>query len=178
MQERNFYTDVRKSPMLEEIILDTNKITEIKTFVEKVITKKIKEAHHKIDRHNESKRWYTGLAGEAAVEQYLGVNFMDFTVGDSKNYFVSDMSKLGLSIGVKTVENEKYPIIHKKNMDPQIIVVKMSDSKFYICGISSPDVLNRYQDDNLILSPSLKKKNTKTGFYGFKYLKYFCKNIL
>ena len=40
----------------------------------------------------------------------------------------------------------------------------------YICGLAIVDVLNTYQDDKLILSPYLRKKGTKTGFYGFSSL--------
>ena len=41
---------------------------------------------------------------------------------------------------------------------------------FYICGLATVEVLNKYQSLDLILSPSLRKRGTKTGFYGFHKL--------
>lgn len=155
------------------VTISIEKAIRIKSFAKSIIKKKITESHHRIDNHQELKRWYTGFSGEAALEQLLGVEFIDFTIGDSKYYHVSDLSSIGVDIGVKTVEYGKFPVIFKKSKKPQVIILKQSDIDFLICGLATIEVLNQYQSDSLILSPALKKRGTKTGFYGFSALQIF-----
>ena len=40
----------------------------------------------------------------------------------------------------------------------------------FVCGLATSNVLNNYQDDDLILDPNLRARGTKTGFYGFEQL--------
>ena len=40
----------------------------------------------------------------------------------------------------------------------------------FVCGLADVEVLNRCQDDELILSPNLRRRGTKTGFWGFQFL--------
>ena len=148
----------------EEIIEKVNK------FVVDVIKIKKNENHHFIDNSQEEKRWKNGFLGEFAVEKFLGKKFVDLTIGSSKKYFVPDLSPLGVDWGIKTVEKGKFPIIFKKSYKDEIIVIKKNDFEFFICGLATREILNEYQSDALILSPGLRSKGTKTGFYGFKFL--------
>lgn len=168
----NFIKEYIKAPMSFKVTLTDDAKTLIFNFVDEVIASKQNEAHHKVDNGRERLRWFTGFTGEWAIEQLLGESFMDLSVGNSNDYHVSDLSELGLDIGVKTVEYGKFPIIFKNNTTPQIIVVKESNN-LIVCGLASPSVLNQYQSDDLILSPKLKARGTKTGFYGFEHLKSF-----
>ena len=145
----------------------------IKSFVKEVIKKKETEEHHKIDKNNEFKRWYSGISGEAAVEALFQRRFINFNIGESKKFHTPDLSPIGVNVGVKTVEYGKFPIIFKKSTKPEIIVLKQDDLNFYICGLATVDILNQNQSDDLILSPSLKRRGTKSGFYGFNKLKKF-----
>jgi hypothetical protein len=124
------------------------------------------------DNHNEYKRQLTGILGEIAIEKIIGIPIVDWEIGLSKEYNTPDIP--GFNIGIKTVEysksQDKFPIIFKRNKYPQIINLKMSDNIICICGLATVDVLNEYQDDSLILSPSLRVKGTKTGFYGLHKL--------
>lgn len=136
---------------------------------QKMATAKAKEAHHKIDCFNEEKRIMTGLLGEKALEHVLGIDIIDYTIGNSKNYNVPDISQY--NIGVKTVEYGKFPVIFKNNSYPQIIcVVDKSKKAVYVLGLATVDVLNKYQSEDLILSPYLRARGTKTGFYGLDKL--------
>ena len=110
------------------------------------------------------------MLGECAVEKFIGKQFIDWTIGDSSFYHTPDLSTLGVNCGVKTVEKGKFPVIFKKSYKPEIIVIKNSDCEFLICGLATVQVLNNYQSDELILSPFLRKRGTKTGFYGFNQL--------
>jgi hypothetical protein len=79
----------------------------------------------------------------------------------------------GYSVGIKTVEQGKFPIIFKKNDYPQIICIRSlkEPNLIYVCGLATKEVLNTYQDTSLILDRNLRARGTKTGFYGFQYLK-------
>jgi len=167
-----FKEEFDKSPMKIKITLSEEVETKLKAFVTEVIEAKQTEEHHKVDNGQEGKRWYTGFAGESALEEYLDSNYIDLTVGDSKQYHISDLSKLNLDIGVKTVESGKFPIIFKRSYSPQVIIIK-DNNDFYICGMATVNTLNTYQSDELILSPALKARGTKTGFYGFGHLEPF-----
>ncbi len=151
-------------------IKDVDKLDE---FVKNIVMKKKTESHHIIDSGNEACRWRTGMGGEMALEQLLGKPFVDFSIGDSKDYHTPDLKKIGIDVGIKSVEKGKYPIIFKKSYKPEIIVLKLDDENFCILGLATVDVLNKYQDDDLILSPALKARGTKTAFTGLYKLKPF-----
>lgn len=146
--------------------------TKIRDFVERIVDAKMKERIHQIDNDAEIKRWITGVSGELAVEKLLGVEFFDWSIGQSDVYNVADLRQLGLDVGIKTVEYGKFPVIHKKSTRPEIIVIK-EDDRYYVCGVATVDVLNKYQDDNLVLNKKLRARNVKTGFYGFEQLRQF-----
>lgn len=150
--------------------IETDFLKRISAFVSKITEKKAGEQHHIVDNMRERKRFTTGFLGEAALEKVLGIPIIDWTIGDSRSYHVPDIP--GYSVGIKTVEYGKFPIIFKRNYYPQIICI--ADTKkagsVYVCGIASIDILNKYQDDSLILDNKLRIRGTKTGFYGFDYL--------
>ena len=149
---------------------DDNLDRRLSAYVKRMADAKSKEVHHQNDKYNEEKRIMTGLLGELALEYTLGIKFIDWSIGKSADYHIPDIP--GYKVGIKTVEFGKFPIIFKKNYYPQIIcVVKKDEKAVYVCGIADVETLNRYQSDELILSPNLKARGTKTGFYGFDKLK-------
>lgn len=150
-----------------------NKVAIIESFVRKVIAAKKAEAHHIIDGGSEYKRFYTGILGEAALEELLGVEIIDWSIGKSTIYNKGDLIKIGLDLGIKTVEYGKFPIIHKEVKRPEIINIKTSEDMVAVCGLANINTLKEYQDESLILSSNLRQRGTKTGFYGFSKLKPF-----
>lgn len=149
---------------------DDNSETRLLAYVKRMAAAKSQETHHQRDGYNEEKRIMTGLLGELALEYLLGIKIVDWTIGKSKDYHNPDIP--GYKVGIKTVEYGKFPIVFKKNFYPQIIcVVKKDEKAVYVCGLAEVDVLNKYQDDNLVLSPNLRARGTKTGFYGLDKLK-------
>ena len=74
-------------------------------------------------------------------------------------------------MGVKTVEYGKFPVIFKKSFKPEIILIKNDDKNAFVCGLATPEQLNKYQYDELILSPLLRNRGTKTCYYNFRDLK-------
>lgn len=153
-----------------KVSLDKDKVAKIKKFVGEIIKAKRREEHHIVNGYNEEKRFLTGFSGEAALEKLFDIEIIDWTIGDSARYHIPDLNSAGYNIGIKTVEFGKLPIVFKNSRRPEIIVIKIDDFNFYICGLATVNVLSKYQDDDSILSPSLKKRGTKTGFYGFEHL--------
>lgn len=176
----NLYEDLvtRYAKNFVPVVVPTFKIIQIKELVRDIILKKQQEGHHQIDNKHEFKRFFTGLMGEAAVEELLHTNIIEWDVGESADYNHPDIKKLG--VGIKTAERNKFPIIPKDNTYPQIICV-LSDKRddvVFICGLATTDVLNRYQSDTLVLSQNLLNRGTKTGFYGFHMLKPVKQNVV
>lgn len=151
-----------------KIVIPNQTISNIKLFTNDLIRAKQIEQTHQIDNNQEFRRFYTGLIGEAALEILLGIPIIDWNIGNSKNYNTPDIQSLG--IGIKTVEYGKFPIIFKKNDYPQIINLKLDESTILVGGLAGTHVLNTYQSDDLILSPKLRARNTKSGFYGLHTL--------
>lgn len=151
-----------------KITVPNQTITSIKAFINDLIKAKQTEQIHQIDNGQEFRRFYTGLLGEAALEILLGIPIIDWNIGISKDYNSPDIKSL--SVGIKTVEYGKFPIVFKQNYYPQIINLKVDESTILVGGLAGTHVLNTYQSDDLILSPNLKARGTKSGFYGLHTL--------
>lgn len=105
------------------------------------------------------------MLGEAALELYLETKFIDWTIGKSIDYHVPDLSKIGLNVGIKTVEWGKFLVIFKNSLSPEIIMIKRTRNTVLLCGLATNDILNKYQCDDLIIDKKLREKGSKTAFY-------------
>ena len=161
---------VKHASSFKRINIDPLYVAKIKDFVSKLIYEKSDEGHHKSDPFNEVKRFTTGFLGEAALENLFDIDIIDWSIGYSGLYHKPDIP--GYNVGIKTVERGKFPVIFKKNNYPQIICIKSTkyENVIFICGLATSEVLNKYQSEDLILSPYLRSRGTKTGFYGFEHL--------
>ena len=155
------------------VFVPEEKIRRIKSFIQTISQHKSTETQYIIDGKHKLKRFETGLLGEAALEEVLGINIIEWSIGNSTIYDHPDIKEYG--IGVKTVERNKFPVIRKTNNYPQIICIKSDkvDNLLFICGLATVDVLNAFQDDRYILDDNLRNKGTKTCFFGFEQLKRF-----
>jgi len=153
------------------VTLTREEITRANDFAAAIVEHKQKENQYKIDGRSIQKRFFTGISSEIAVEKYLNINFVDYTIGGSKNYNYPDMEKAGIQGGVKSIESYKFPLVPKNNKYPQAIVIKNDDYHYVMCGIAQPQVLNTYQSDLFVLDKNILKKWNKSAFYGFNFLK-------
>ena len=160
----------RYSDNFVPVIIPRDTINKIDWLAIYVMGKKLDEGHHIVDNEKEYKRFFTGFMGEAAVEILLGIDIIEWSAGDSENYNHPDINSLG--VGIKTAERGKFPIIPKHNEYGQIICVRSDkrDDVVFVCGLATPEVLNRYQSDVLVISQGLRSRGVKTGFYGFGHL--------
>lgn len=99
--------------------MSTTKVRKVKEVVSELIKVKEKEDHHLIDNRSHFKRYFTGILGEAALEEYLGIDgIIDWIIGDSKYYHKPDLSRVGVRAGIKTVHYNTFPIIFRKSFSP------------------------------------------------------------
>lgn len=115
-----------------KVVLNEDKATKIKQFAGEIIKVKEKENHHIVNGYHEEKRFLTGFSGEAALEKLFGIEIIDWTIGESAKYHISDLKSVGYDVGIKTVEFGKFPIIFKNSHHPEIIVIKIDDFNFYV----------------------------------------------
>lgn len=69
------------SSNFKRVIIDPKYLEKIKELAEKIVRKKMTESHHLVDHNQEIKRFTTGLMGEAALENLLGIKIIDWTIG-------------------------------------------------------------------------------------------------
>lgn len=160
-----------------KVSLSTEKDSQIRSFVKQVIEKKRSEGGQYFkDPKSLAKRYYTGWGGECAVEQYIGKSFVDFTVGDSHDYYVPDLKSAGYDVGVKTVNMGDFPLLRKptpsSSNTPQIIVLRESKLDYYICGLATYEVVNNPSNFSqlLVRSGGVLEVGNKSAFYRFDSL--------
>ena len=160
-----------------KVSLSSNRDAQIRSFVKQVIEKKRAEGGQYFkDPESLAKRYLTGWGGECAVEQYIGKSFVDFTIGDSHDYYVPDLRSAGYEVGVKTVNMGDFPLLRKptpsSSNTPQIIVIRESRYDFYICGLATYDVVNDPSNFSqlLVRSGGVLEVGVKSAFYRFDLL--------
>ena len=160
-----------------KVSISREKDLEIRSFVKQVIEKKRSEGGQYFkDPESLAKRYYTGWGGECAVEQHIGKSFVDFTIGDSNDYYVPDLRSAGYEVGVKTVNMGDFPLLRKptpsSSNTPQIIVLRESRYEFYVCGLATYDVVNEPSNFSqlLVRSGGVLEVGVKSAFYRFDLL--------
>ncbi len=148
-------------------------------FARKKAAAKMGEIVYQMDGAQLVERSVTGVMAEYAVQTYLKSiididDFVDTRIGVSKTFDVADIPQLNM--GIKAVERGKIPVVPMKghNAYPQIICIVDKKTGIrpivYICGIATPNVMDTYQSDELILDQNLRARAVKSGFYGFGHL--------
>lgn len=154
------------------IELDKESIERVECTAEKIADVKRLEQGYLVDKDSLVKRWCTGLGGEVVLGIDLRVTIMDSTVGPSTEYDIGDLKKIGFNIGVKSVEYNKFPLIHSNPKRCEIILLKHPKKYLYmICGIYTPQTMLRFSSRDLVIDP--KVRDSKTGFYGIPFYKPF-----
>lgn len=160
-----------------KVSLRPDKDSQIRAFVKQVVDKKrLEGGQYFKDPESLAKRYYTGWGGECAVEQYIGKPFVDFSIGDSHDYYVPDLRSAGYEVGVKTVNMADFPLLRKptpsSSNTPQVIVIRESSYDYYICGLATYDVVNDPSNFSqlLVRSGGVLEVGVKSAFYRFDLL--------
>lgn len=159
------------------VYLTEDEVNRVKDFSKKVSDAKSGEDHHRVDNDNTQGRFFTGFCGEMALQKYLKKEFVDLTVGESGKYNISDLRSLGLRCGVKTSRTSDFPKVPLNPKEPEVIILKVTDYEYMICGLALPDILKEYQKDvdldELYMNEKLFRRNVKSCFYGHAHLIQF-----
>ena len=123
----------------------------------------MEEAAHKRDNKSHFKRHFTGILGEAALENYLQIPIIDYTISHSSNHNHADLKRHGINVGIKTIEYSKFPLVEIGAKRPEVILIKkQNEPLFWLCGVFMPDDLRKYSNTSLIWDQNIV---TKTCFY-------------
>ena len=160
----------RAKPNMINIQLTDEELKRIDKFAQAKAQAKRGEYNHVDDDDDEYKRAFTGMLGEVALEKHFGVKFADWSIGNSVDYNVSDLARIGYKIGIKTVEFGKLPVVYKKSYYPELICVRRDQHTVILCGLAMPNTLDNNLDINFVLSNKLRKAGRKSAFIGFDQL--------
>jgi hypothetical protein len=173
MNKKVDYYPTHIDPYLKNAVVITLTEKEIKPcypIVSERAAKKISQ--WKTDTDYRWERELTGMLGELAVEKWLGLNFIDWTHGLSKDYDSPDLKPLGLNVGIKCAIYGNYPCVPLNPTYPQIMALRKRiegtrTNEILLCGIAKTVIVKQYQDELLITEEARERK---AGFYGFNML--------
>ena len=158
--KENLYNQLKKNL---HITIDITKedMDKVISFSKEMEEKKPDEPNYKTDNKNIFQRNLSGKLGEIAIEKYLGIQFVDFSIGESKDYNIPDIYTYEL--GVKTARLSTgiiYAPVQPKN-DEIVCIYDEDKSKVYIMGILNKELVDKYGERSL-LPPSVSAY--KTGY--------------
>lgn len=170
----DYYTEDHKHKF-KRVFLEENDISVIKQRAKIIISKKLGESHNLKDSGSMIKRWVTGWSGERVVEKYLGLEFIDLSIGESYEYNQPDLLKAGYLIGVKSCHFGDFPLLKTPSAshvsNPQIFIAKESANSFLVLGLGHTDVVNDPKNYTSLLVRS-NAVYSKRAFYRFDLLQH------
>jgi hypothetical protein len=110
------------------------------------------------------------LAGEAALEQHMGSEFIQYQPDQYGLYRSKGIDNN--AIYTKVFSMDEFPVIYQRNTAPMVFIMHLTKAQFLICGAAGPQKLNSFQDVSLV-PPSIENRANRTGFYGFDELRQF-----
>lgn len=160
-----------------DVYLEDSDIERIREFSKKVADQKRKEGLYSRDGRGIEGRFFTGFCGEMAHQKFIKREVVDLSIGDSNQYVISDLKTLGLRCGVKTGKVGDFPKVPIQPQEPEVIILKVSDKHYKVCGVAFPDIIKEYSGDidvdEVYMDERLRARNVKTCFFGHGYLTQF-----
>jgi hypothetical protein len=160
-----------------EVILSEAHIQRATKWAQDVYVDKIRRGERASDMGSFVRRETTGRYAEMAMEQLLGVEFVDWSIGDSACHNAPDLQPIGLRCGVKACsimpDSSNVPLVPIFPSYPEVITVvrpSLTQVDVSICGVATREVMMRHSHVSLIRSSSVKSIGKKTGFHGFDHL--------
>ena len=146
------------------VTLPEDKVQRVMACVSPIVERKKTEEHHKLDGDSEEIRWATGKLGEAAFEHHFGLDFVDYSVGDSIAKDEPDLRPIGLNVGIKTVLLEHgHHIVHKDPKRPEVLIIVLSRRSSIILGFAPVWVLRSFQNSDNVLCQNILFSGKKTA---------------
>lgn len=155
----------------KKITLDKTHEKKLATAVLALMNNEQKRLNRKLNSNEieNFKKTYMQIAGDVVLEQYLGLNFVDYNnITDIKKPYINKMIKDG-NIDVCTFSYGYFPLVYSKTYRKTIFVCMVSKTEFYICGMGRPNIIDGYSKPELVMNERLRSYN-RSGFYAFYHL--------
>lgn len=110
------------------------------------------------------------LCAEAALEIYLGINFINYSMTKFHQYVPSVF--LNNQVTLKVFPFGQLPILPKFATKSTVFMIQKEINSFYICGVGDRLVINSLNNPDLVPYTE-DKADKKMVFYGFKELLKF-----
>lgn len=157
----------------KKITLDDEHYGKLTGSIIKLINKQEAKLNRKLsddEKISLFKKPFMQVAGETVMEQFLGLDFVDYNnVSDIK---VAHINKITgkKSLDISTFSYGFLPLVYGRTYRKTIFICMVSKREYYICGLGSPVVINGYSKSDLVISDRLRMAG-KAAFYGFDQLK-------
>ena len=167
-----WYFDKFARPFLKDsITLSKLELDQIDEFTDRLVDEKMKQTRFLTQKRTTVKNsFYNGYLGEVATENFLGTKFIHWKIREEKELDISDLSYLGINVGIKTAEFGNLPLVYHYPKTPEIITIIEKPKTVYIFGYATIPVLKYYQSSNYAFGDVVRIKG---GFWGFHKLHEF-----
>ena len=171
----HWYFDKFARPYLKEsIVLTKMELDQIDEFTNRLVPVKMKQTRFLNQNPKTVKNsFFNGYMGEIAIEHFLKTKFIHWKIRSEKEPDISDLSYLGIELGVKTSEFGNLPLTYHYPKIPEIITIIEKPKTVYVAGYATIPMLKYYQSPNYVFGDVSRIKG---GFWGFHKLHKF-KNI-
>jgi hypothetical protein len=112
------------------------------------------------------KKFSRKVSGVIVLEKLLGIEILNWQKINPANYKPIIIFE-GKKIEVVTFDIKTFPKIPMINKIPKLFIMQSDKRKFSVCGFANTEILNKYQDINLMNDYLAKDL---TAFFGFRYL--------
>ena len=156
-----------------KITLDKEHSEKVKSTILRLMNEKQRSLKRSLtDKEKESfKRNYMQIAGEAALEQFLDIDFVDYkTAGNHKKPFINKLLNDKGQVDTCTFSHGYFPLVYPRTYRKTIFICMVTKNEFYICGVGEPNIINGYTKQSLVQNEYLRSLG-KTAFFGFDHLK-------
>jgi len=175
MQEKWYFTKFARPYLRNKIKIPLNKIKQVQEFVNTLVPELMKrERYKKFEKAEMVEKTYSnGIYAEVANSIFINYDYVDFQIKKEGEEELSDLSNMGLNIGVKTVKiGNGLPLVYNSFIKfPEIISV-LDLPYVYIIGYATIPMIKYYKSRNYVWGDA-EKNSSKCGYWGFHKLYEF-----
>jgi hypothetical protein len=122
-----------------------------------------------LDQTNRDVRDWHGQLGHVALDRFLSIDTVDWTIGDTRRYDFADLIKVA-NCGVKTATMDFLPLIGPKVLErkePQIMaLLNDEENMVYFLGVFSTQDILEHSSSEMFVEKKWNSMN-KIGFWGY-----------
>ena len=175
MQEKWYFTKFARPYLRNKVQIPNNKIKQVQEFVKELVPELMtREKYKKFEKVEMVEKSYSnGMYAEVGNAIFIDYDYVNFQIKKEGEEELSDLSNIGLNIGVKTVKiGNGLPLVYNSFIKfPEIISV-LDLPYVYIIGYATIPMIQYYKSRNYVWGYA-KKNSSKCGYWGFHKLHEF-----